>query len=363
MRAATLSKIGLIAAGAILATGGATYGAYLWNRGAALPPPQEPIGTVVGAAFADGRLWAQTYTGELVALAPEANAPETIATPGKVVGLCKLEGGIAIAASDQDGQGWTISLRVADSWQKRASISGHGDTFVAFTCSGEQAAMVTSKRLVEIEKRTTRVTNLSEAIKPGLVSVTALGDDAAIWLGFNAGEWGGGLTRIARADGRVDRIESNHSGDLCGGPLNGECDPVHAIMPSPWNPICIVAAIRPQHMMSHGRIVEVCGKTVRRVYFKPLPPQPPHGTSDDGEPSRTVAFYGLARSGSALWSVGSDGLYRFSGDGPPTFQPMPAFRRIGGFHVSFANPEVALILTDVNMQAALSGAVPIMAVR
>jgi hypothetical protein len=162
-------------------------------------------------------------------------------------------------------------------------------------------------------------------------------------VGFNIGEWGGGLRRINRIDGQVTTIERNRSGELCGGPLNTSCDPVNGVAVSAWKPTCVVAAVGLVHMMAHGRIVEVCGREVRRLYFKPLNPQPPRETLDDGEPSSTVAFYGLAQSGNNLWAIGIDGLYRFSGPQPPAFQPLPKFQNRGGYWVAFDVPASPLL--------------------
>jgi hypothetical protein len=116
-------------------------------------------------------------------------------------------------------------------------------------------------------------------------------------------------------------------------------------------------------MMSHGRLVEVCGTQVRRLYFKPLDPQFPHGSIDEGEPASTVAFSGLARRGQALWAVGSDGLYRFTEPRSPEFRPFPKFRNAGGYRISFDVPGIVLVMPDVNGPAFTSGAVPLMAVR
>jgi hypothetical protein len=97
--------------------------------------------------------------------------------------------------------------------------------------------------------------------------------------------------------------------------------------------------------------------------IKPLDPQPPRGTLEEGEPSSTVAFFGLARRGNLLWTIGVDGIYRFTGQQAPDFRPLPKFQNKGGYWVSFDIPGIALVMTDVNQRASVSGAVPIMAVR
>src|SRR5262249_30467930 len=148
---------------------------------------------------------------------------------------------------------------------------------------------------------------------PGVVSVHARAD--VLFVGFNAGEWGGGLVRIDRRDGKVRKISSIASGDVCGGPLDARCHPVNGIVDEPWDPACVVVTIGLEHMMTHGRIVEVCGNTVKRLYVTPLHVDPRidaylQSKSRGGEPLSTVAFYGLQRVGDALWAAGNDGLYR-----------------------------------------------------
>ncbi|WP_334183301.1 hypothetical protein [Novosphingobium sp.] len=208
-----------------------------------------------------------------------------------------------------------------------------------------------------------RAVKLSEELQPPFAIGTALINGNTIWIGFNAGEWGGGLRRITRGEGKIEVVEKNQSGELCGGPLNTECDPVNGIVASPSNPSCVVAAVGLVHMMSHGRIVEVCDETVRRLYFKPDNPQPPYGKLDKGEPASTTAFFGLTRAGDTVWALGTDGLYRFDGSSSPQFRSLPKFENRGGYQVSFDVPGVVLLMTDVNQRRSLSGAVPIMVPR
>jgi hypothetical protein len=153
------------------------------------------------------------------------------------------------------------------------------------------------------------------------------------------------------------------SGELCGGPLNTDCDPVNGLIVSPWRPSCVVAAIGMVHMMSHGRIVEICDKSVRRLYFKPLDPQPPRNKVDNGEPASTMAFFGVVRLAGAMTAVGLDGIYRFNEPQSPQFQSMPHFENKSGYRVNFDLPGIALVMTEANARASLSGSVPLIAVR
>jgi hypothetical protein len=173
----------------------------------------------------------------------------------------------------------------------------------------------------------------------------------------------GGLARVDRRTGRVSYIESR-TRELCGGALNGDCDPVNGIVPAPWNKDCVVIAIGLVHFLAHGRIDEVCGERVRELYSEayyvkglPLP-----ATRGD-KPAATVAFFGLASVRGQVLAVGLDGLYRLSEDGAALLTPLPEFEKVGNIRVSFALQDVVLLLTEVNERRSISGSVPMLVPR
>jgi hypothetical protein len=188
------------------------------------------------------------------------------------------------------------------------------------------------------------------------------------FVGFNVGEFGGGLRRIDRQSGKVAQIERNASGKLCGGPLNAACDPVTGVAAEPWKPDCIAAAIGLVHFASHGRVVEVCGDQVQRLYFKDYSTSWLDGRKvvqpKDDEPFfSTVAFFGLARDGDTLWAPGIDGIYNIGADGTARIVPLPPFKEIGGIQVSFDLPRFVLVLTAINRRLSMGGAAPLPASR
>ncbi len=282
---------------------------------------------------------------------------------GKVWDMCKSQDLLTVLVDDSET--WTLKQASDDGWRELGSTSVENERLIAMDCDTDQtgAALLTDKRLIEMADGEERSTYLSESITPPYVTATILVSSDSVWLGLNNGEWGGGLRRISRTDGQVETIERNRSGELCGGPLNTDCDSVNGLALSPWKPNCVIAAVGMVHMMSHGRIVEVCGETVQRLYFKPFDPQPPRNTFDDGEPSSTIAFFGLAGLPDGLIATGLDGIYRFDEAAAPHFRPLPEFQNIEGYRVSFEIPDVVLVLTQVNARASMSGSVPIMTVR
>ena len=342
-----------------LATGAA------FSEGAAPPEEARPNTThaISRAVFAEGRLWLLQDDGSLVSLAPKDAGAQPATAPGRILEICKAAG--RLTGLIQGKGKWSLQTRREEGWSELASVPSEGDTFAGLDCRDDDGpvTVLTNRRLVELKGGHTRSVKLRQPLQGPLVMGTIFGTPEALWIGFNAGEWGGGLRRIGRDDGAVREVEKNNSGDICGGPLNSACDPVNGIIAAPWNRACVVAAIGLVHMLAHGRIVEVCGNDVRRLYFKPLKDQPPRNELDDGEPANTVAFFGLGQKGDIWWAIGMDGLYRFDGTNRPELRPLPKFENKGGYRVSFEIPDLALVLTDVNQRRSLSGAVPIMAVR
>jgi len=353
-----------VLASVVLALAAALVLAFLWRQARQDQPEFPPPGpAIVDGVFAEDRLWLRLENGSLVSLRPDAARAEREVLPGKALGLCRA-GGSPVVLVQASGQGaWLLQARASGKWGPGRSLAVGKENLIAFGCGMDGAFVVTNRRLLTIEGDTVRETALSRELEAPIVSTTMFADAAALWVGFNNGEWGGGLTRIRRADGKVESLESNRSGTLCGGPLNAGCDAVNAIAASPRDRGCIVAAIGLVHMMSHGRIVELCGNRIRRLYYKAEDPQPPYPDKNADEPGNTVAFFGAAQVRGDLWAVGTDGLYRFPGSGGVAFRSLPRFEDRGGYRVSFAVPGVVLVLTDVNGKASLSGAVPLLVVR
>jgi len=109
-------------------------------------------------------------------------------------------------------------------------------------CATDRVTLLTTRRLVSLDGDRQSAVTLSKELSGGLISST-YGTSDKLFVGFSAGEWGGGLHRIDRRSGNVTQVERNTAGGLCGGPLNSACDPVNGITAVPWNPDCIVAAV------------------------------------------------------------------------------------------------------------------------
>lgn len=321
------------------------------------------------AIFAGNQLWLLTDAGMLFTVAEGREDRVDMPLPEPALDLWRQAGHPAVITCQLGSCNvWTIRELIDGEWKELASVPAEGDGFVAIRADGAALVLLTSRRIIEIAGERQNVTMLSSPIQaPGQRTVHATAEN--IFVGLNAGEWGGGMRRIGRKTGAVTVIERNKSGALCGGPLNTQCDPVTGIATEPWKPDCVAAAVGLVHFLPHGRVVEVCGDEVRRLYVKPYGQQRPDNEKTrqygrgDGEPRSSVAFFGLAQSGSTLLAIGIDGIYEIRPDGTAQMNPLPAFKEIAGVSVSFENPATILVRTNINQRLSLSGSVPILVPR
>lgn len=180
----------------------------------------------------------------------------------------------------------------------------------------------------------------------------------SIYVGFNTGEWGGGLQRIDLQTGAVSDIERRDTKELCAGPLNSDCDPVTGVIPDAHNKDCVFAAVGLVHMMSsHGSILRVCGEDVSVVFEKSY-------TVDGFNNAKwkmAEAFFGLiAAADEGFWAISSEAFYRFGVDGTKKDEyALPKLKSISGIYLSRELPGVIVVRTDANWAVSVSGYTPL----
>jgi hypothetical protein len=316
------------------------------------------------AVFASGRLWLLSDNGGLSSITPGKKMRVDAGLHKPALDICVSNGQIkALTCANKPCKEWTLRTWRDGRWSADAAIPSLGDNAAALNCAPGRDIVLTDRRLVEIVGGRATSVALSENLKTS--AVTSLHPTVDhVFVGINAGEWGGGLRRIDRRTGKVTVIEKNSTGDLCGGPLNTSCDPVNGIADEPWRPGCVAIAIGVVHFRPRGRIVEVCKDEVRRLYFKALGDSSPRNNQRQGdEPFKTVAFFSLVRAGNELMAAGIDGVYRFDGSAEPKIIPLPKFEAIGQIRVSFDLPDVVLVLTAINQRRSMSGNIPLLVPR
>jgi hypothetical protein len=309
------------------------------HRVDAQPRSQEAF--LTRAVFVESDLWVLSDAGQLSRITAGSTRAVREDLPEPARDLCLLDGRPAVVTCPAKGCGaWTLRRHTGAAWSVVTTVPQADDRLLGLVCSTSSLQVLTTRRLIAIDGGAPHPIALSDPLAPrGVVSLHA--NARSVFVGVNHGEFGGGLQTVDRASGRVRRVEHNSTGELCGGPLNTDCDPVTGVAAAPGRPECVVAAIGLVHFRARGRLIEVCGDQVRQV---------------SPESAESVAFFGLTSDGQTLWSAGTDGIYRIDRNGVHRAATMPTFAKVGPFDVSFALPGVALVLTLVNQRASVSGA-------
>jgi hypothetical protein len=328
--------------------------------------PPAPEWLASRAIFAGGRLYLVAGNHRLLSLADGERSLTRHDLGEPVLDAC-VQGGepLALTGAAERAQSWTLRRLHGGQWRPERAVARDDDEPVALACTPDGPYLLTSRRFIDLTQARPAALRFQGGPIQALVTAAVHVTPQAVFVGLNAGEWGGGLRRIDRRSGQVERIERNATGGLCDGPLNTDCDPVQGLATIPWRPNCIAAAIGLIHMAAHGRLTAICPDGIEQLYAatdgEPDTPERARDAAQGGFGS--VAFFGLAASGSSLIAIGHNGLHRLDSAGTATRIPLPRFTRVEGLLISFALPDVVLVVTGINGRASLSGAVPIMAVR
>lgn len=330
-----------------------------------VPLPPESEHDITRIAF-DGRdLWVLTVSSRLWRVNAASGAVTEVAVAHPVLGICADNSRSVVLTEGDAGRGWRLQRYVSGVTTDLPISRSPDEQFAGLACGSADDVLVTSTRLLLLGPD--RV--VSVPLKGGIPlrgENSVLATDAAIWVGSNIGEFGGGLRRIDRKTGKVNVIAPTVRGAICGLPLDAECDPVTALAAVPGRPDCVLATIGLVHMSSHGRLIEACGAaSVRRLMIHPCPQQPKdwRRARGDNEPACTAAMFGLAQGDQRLIAVTNLGLMEIAGSGAHGLIALPQFKTYGPFKLSFRDPDYVLALTGSNGRFSLSGETPLIVAR
>ncbi|MEG1453238.1 hypothetical protein [Brevundimonas sp.] len=159
--------------------------------------------------------------------------------------------------------------------------------------------------------------------------VSALtGDD--LFIGYNKGEWGGGLLRIHVPTGTVSFVKEA-SDDPCRGRLNPSCAPIVGIIRDTMNANCVLVGASLAHLTGrYGEVMRVCTDRITSVFSDPLPVLP---NSIVNRPGQTWPFSGLIETHDGWIAVGRERYARARG-ATVTMSEMPPLKPWSGLQIS-----------------------------
>jgi hypothetical protein len=179
-----------------------------------------------------------------------------------------------------------------------------------------------------------------------------------LYVGHNAGEFGGGLHRVDLTTGLAIRIERDDPGRKY--PLEGPlvAPRVTSIITDPAKPSCVIVSVGLVHFISSGRIVRVCDDDVA-VTFENIVEEEVFEQGRKEKLSEAI-FSLTSGAGGRYWAVGILGLYEFiPGHDVPITHKIPELISVGRIRLSREVPGVIILRTDINAAVSLSGFTPL----
>jgi len=313
----------------------------------------------------DGRLWLLGSTlsedranGGLISLNLSNNSSE-VHFNKDVIDIGVTDGSLWILQRSGDGT-FVVSTLDGRKFREIARLNGLNDEQPIALINREGVVVLLSQSGINSLSREDgqwHFVKIQGKLRRGVqMAVASVANGRWIYLGYNMGEWGGGLQRVDLDTGVVSNIERRDKPGLCEGPLNSDCDPVTGLVVDSQNPGCVLASVGLSHIfMWQGRILQVCGETVTVVWSKPTT------GGLDGKSDMTEPIFGLATaSKGSFWAITPRALYRFSADRSFDKQyALPKLRSVSGIYLSTELPGAIVLRTDVSWAVSTSGYTPL----
>jgi hypothetical protein len=315
-------------------------------------PPSDPVlgaRLVEGVATAD-RLWLRNASGAVVAF-DRSNGERRIMVEQGAVDLLRDAGRTLVLQSD-GGTPKHFSVRDLD--LGRALTPPLRAEALGLLRVGPDWIILTQDALYRSDGAGWRRQAIEGFGRHFGVMTLASTPDGSIYIGFNQGEWGGGLWRIAPGSSRLTEVRKVDD-DPCDGPLAAECDPITGLVPDVDHAGCLLASIGLSHMLSHGRLMRVCDNEATLVFSRAV----------DGPPDSigvlshsTWPLFGLAATADG-WIATTRGKVFVSGGDEVETLDMPEAEPFAGIQLSQVG-QVLILPTDVNWGMSLSGYTPML---
>ena len=202
---------------------------------------------------------------------------------GKVVRINRTTAERSLLAEDvidilADGQHlWALTKTSDDAWQVFDLRNPNGPAIPVTTDSAPIALFSTSAGPGVLASKTVLLSSdgdwktlpLSENFFERATILSP--SDNALYVGYDHGEFGGGLRRIDLNDGGIALIDDSEPDKLCSGLMNTSCDPVVGIVAAPEQPDCVLAGISLWHLgMKQGRVITACEQSLSAVFSHKL---------------------------------------------------------------------------------------------
>ena len=341
--------------------------------------PANAFSFISRAAFAEGRLWLLSEDGKLSSLAEHDTKQEASGFDLPVLDIFVQRNElIAITCATSSCTDWTVHRHLNGHWDTESVVPSEGDELLAVSGDNDSIVLLSRHNIVSVTSSGQRATHLDYPLDrtPSIGKPTAaLITSSELLVGFNGGEWGGGLFRIDRENGivknaedvslKADRLATKDTSPP--GPVTAstpqepflDAANINGITIEPWKPQCLAVSEGLVHFFASGGVIELCGNKAKYLYVKPIGAK----RMANGVPVESMPFYGITSEDGQLLAAGLDGIYRIAHDGSISSVPLPSFETIDNVSVSFELKGIVLVLTDTSRHQAISPSVPMLIPR
>jgi hypothetical protein len=326
-------------------------------------PSAKALNNKRQASIIDAQYHGQTLLvlrddGKMEAWAEGATESKPFEAPGAVGTFCQSEQDVFLATRGKKINTVNLWSGQPAAWSKIMMLAmDKKDSFVALDCTGDEPLLLTTGTLHFLKSGKSVTIRSQEPWLGGFLKTLQHG--GYLYVGANAGEWGGGLRRIPLSGGEVESIDGSDSAELCGGLLNAKCAPVTGLAVDPMRSSCILATTGLVHMLPSGSVVRVCDGKISLAYAKPYTLELGWKFDPDNYQNSmsSVPFYSANSNGNSdrVWAVASDGLYEFTDGALPAFTAYSGNFNLPVSGIDWSNPNFVLISTNMNQRHSLSG--------
>lgn len=284
--------------------------------------PDLGMALMEGAATRE-HIWIRGHSGRVARFDRQTGARTVVAE--EVVDLLPDAPHLWALIALTENESVVRDLRQPDLAERR--ISFQGSAVALFATESGPGVLTTTRALIPSENRWFRRLLAGAVDRHAHVSART-GDD--LFVGYNRGEWGGGLRRIDLSTGAVFIVREPGT-DICGGRLDPECSPVVGIVPDRQGADCVLVGASLAHLGGrYGEVLRVCGDVVSPVFAAALPVVP---GSIGSLPGQTWPFDNLVATERGWLAVGQNRFAR-SADGSVTMNDIPPLRPWAGLQIS-----------------------------
>lgn len=184
----------------------------------------------------------------------------------------------------------------------------------------------------------------------GPLSQTSLAmtrDGAAIYIGYNRGEWGGELERIDLRTGKATTIRSTLR-DVYVSNITG-------LVADPERANCMIASMGESHLgLTSGGVIRACGDKPDRILRSSISLR----IFDDTPREVEEPIFALTAARNGCWAAGIGHVFHYVAGKWQTL-PMPELANENGIWMSRSIPGLLILSTDLNRAHAVSANTPL----